>query len=472
MTSTSSHKAGNAQPLPLPRLIGLTPRPIDLLPLLRDGLLSQLWSCEAPDPRWIETFDVKSFSLESELLARGRWRGSDLDRLLAYMPRLLKGLRSEHPTAVIPYGVSDGWRGELCRQSDWLQLPPGLSLAAHDSLSDKIAMRSWLHGLGVPLPSQLVVGRADLRWRYLSAKLGASVVLQVPTGSAGVGTEHVQAEADLERAKTSFPAVDRWLASSYAGDVTLNLHGLVTRRREVVVAGPSVQISGVAAVGSGFGQYCGSDFHSPSSLPELALSRSESAARKIGLDLSRRGYLGVFGVDCSLDGDTISVLEVNGRLQASTWLLGELEREAGQRPTMTRHVIEALGQRTSSPVPVAFDQGAQLVLRHTGLPGYVVREVPTGVYSLDAAGLEWLRYGVGLLDCGPQEIVIADVPRPGILVQPGAVLGRVISRTSLTNNLGQGLTTAGTHVVEGFYRLADVVASDAEFPAIDEELEC
>jgi hypothetical protein len=439
------------------RLVGLSPRPVDLLPLLRMGGLKELWSCETADLDWVGRFGARLLSLEEVLGTRKRWRGVDVDALLPLVRSYLSTPTDAPPAGLIPYSLTNRWRAAVA-DAHGLQVAPSLAAWPLPELVDKIRMRQWLRDLQVPLPRSLAVRRTDLRYAQLVLRLGAHFVLQTPIGSAGVGTYLIDNTSDVDRTLAEHPQVETWLASSYVGDRTLNIHGLVTCKSDVVVSRPSIQLSNLPVVGSGFGAYSGSDFRAPFVLPDWVLHRCRQAVRTIGQSLAARRYRGIFGVDFAVDERDLAVLEVNGRIQASTWLLGEVELENDEVPMLARHVVEAHGDRLKQQLGGQAADGAQLVIRHTGHESMRVAVRPqSGVYCRRGRNLLWRRDGVGLLDCGPGEVVITDLPQSGVVVEPGAVLARLVTRQSLTAPSGQLLTAEGTAVLAAFWASVSLV---------------
>lgn len=417
-------------------LTGLAPRPIDLLPMLRLGLLERLWTCEAPDPAWEQAFGMASASTEAASGARARWRGPDVDQLLT-APRAQRPARRAMLAA---YVLTPAWRAAIARSPD-LIVPARTPARVPAPIAEKIAMRSWLARLGIPVPDSLVAEARECDYPSLSRRLGPVVVLQDPHGSGGVGTVRITGADDLDTALQAHPRITRWLASRWVGEVTVNLHGLIPASGPVAASAPSLQLAGIAETGTGFGEYGGSDFAAPHRILDPAvIDRCAALVRRIGLSLSGMGHVGLFGVDMAVDGRAVTVIEVNARVQASTWLLGEAELEAGAVPMLCRHFLALAGYRTGvEPEPAVSQGGCTLLVRHIGAaPVKAGSALRPGVYDL-AEGFSWRRLGIGLLDCGAEEVVVGDLPRPGTMVEPGATLARMTARAPLAIDGGRRL---------------------------------
>jgi hypothetical protein len=118
---------------------------------------------------------------------------------------------------------------------------------------------------------------------------------------------------------------------------------------------------------------------------------------------------------------------------------------------MVRHVLARHGHTTPNPPSIrelgaAF--GAQLTIRHTGPPARILTAPHAGVHHLQNDQLTWRTTGHGLLECGPGECAIVNLPRPGTLVHPGAILARLVTPESLTTPQGTTLTHHGHRLVQ------------------------
>ncbi|MBT2511746.1 hypothetical protein J7I98_39470 [Streptomyces sp. ISL-98] len=179
------------------------------------------------------------------------------------------------------------------------------------------------------------------------------------------------------------------------------------------------------------------------------MARGPEATERIGWGLADLGYIGVFGTDFVVRGESAVALEINCRMQASTWLLGEVELEEEQLPTMLRHVLELRGQATAAKADLAPVQAAQLTLRHQGPPGRLTGAPVSGVYRMTGGALQWRGKGYGLLECGPDDCVVMHVPQTGTQLMPGVPLARLVSRRPFTTPDGSALDTHGRQLLEG-----------------------
>ncbi|MDH6128728.1 ATP-grasp domain-containing protein [Kitasatospora sp. GP82] len=422
--------------------LGFAARPYLLLPLLRAGCLSVLLSSESADEGWDSRFGVELHSLEADTLLRDDRRArEDLGELLRRLPERVGTRWQGRELALAGYfALQQDWRAALARLGVSLLAVP----AEPDSpvLTDKTAMRTWFRALGLSTPADALVGALD--HRELRRRFGGTFVVQQPTGSGGRGTYLVTDEDALRRIPPGGP----WLVSEYAGDISLNYHGLVGADGTPSVLRPSLQLTDVPGTGAAFGRYSGCDYRAPAALPPRALARCEQAMERIGWGLAELGHRGVFGADFVVRGESTVVLELNCRVQGSTWLLGELELAERGLPTLLRHFLERRGHPTAAKP--AFDpvDAVQLAIRHTGPPARLLSAPRGGVYALDGGRLHRRADGYGLLECGPDECVLLHIPRPGTRLLPGSPTARLLSRRALTAPDGKVLTPHGRRLVE------------------------
>lgn len=376
---------------------------------------------------------VESLSLEGLDGVRRRWRLGDLARLAEFVPKLLsRSWYDQRPAIVVPPRATPAW---VEAAAAW---PADVRLVGSADVGriadDKIFVREQLRRLDVPVPDSVVVPAPEALAAYprLVERLGRPFVLQAPQGAGGQGTSLVTTAAELAAAVRDEPHVARWLASAYAGDVTINVAGVVYRDR-VVVSPASVQASGLAELGAAYGAYCGSDFGAVRAIGPDRLERAYEGAARIGAWLHHCGHRGIYGADIAVsnvsDGD-IAFLEVNPRIQGSSWLLSAAQAERGRPPALIEHVRALLDEEPGDgPVPVerAVEplSGSHLLLRWTG-PQRSVESAPrSGEYRV-----------------GPERVTVTARPGPGTVLVPGAITARLHAAGSLVGpdgSLGPGL---------------------------------
>lgn len=376
---------------------------------------------------------VAGLSIEGRDGVRRRWRFGDVAELASFVPGVLAGEDDDRPVLLVPPRASAGWEA-LCQGRVRLLASP--RSAVERIAEDKIYVREAVRHLGVPVPRALVLGRSDVDFDSVGARLGTPFVLQAPSGAGGQGTHLVQEPGDLALALAGQPLVDTWLASAYAGDTTVNIAGVV-HVDGVHLNPPSVQASGLAQLGFGFGGYCGSDFR-----PDAASAKVTEIGVAVGEWLRGLGHRGIFGVDIAVDGDDVALLEVNPRIQGSSWLLSTIQQRQGDVPALIQHVQALLGMPlgTGLRIEKLTTGGSHLLVRWRG-PAGVVLDRPADTVD----GIE-----------------VTAMPSVGVRVEPGAIMARLAAPHSLAAANGRNLTAATATMVD--HLLAGFTLSAARQP--------
>jgi hypothetical protein len=378
-------------------------------------------------------------SLEALDGVRRRWRLGDVSRLADFVPKVLaRSPADPRPALVVPPRITTAWEQASAGWPDDLRLLGRPAQDVSRIADDKIFVREQLARLGVSLPKALVVDATAGAFREAAAALGLPFVLQSPQGAGGAGTHRIDNEVQFVDAVGCQPHVPRWLASAYAGDRTINVAGVVDESGTGGLTA-SVQTSGIAELGAAFGAYCGSDFGQAKTLPPAVLRAAYEQTLHIGGWLHALGHRGIFGADIAVSGTDIAFLEVNPRIQGSSWLVSKLERADGGQGALVHHVRALLGAAdTANRGPAPQRAGSHLLVRWTAPTG-VVRSVPRA----PAGGV----------------VTVTGLPAVGTLITGGAIMARLESAESLTT---PDATALRPHVRDLLARLRHNLEVDAD----------
>lgn len=265
-------------------------------------------------------------------------------------------------------------------------------------------------------------------------------VAQVPDSAGGHGTMLVDSPESAARV-AAMEATCLVVSEFRDKGVPMNAHVVVFQDQAILLPA-SAQL--VAPDSGGRLLYGGCDFLFPLSLAESIRSRADDTCKRIGEVLRRSGYRGVVGIDYLLDGDEFVFVELNPRFQASTAPLNLALREHGL-PSVHEMHMDAFDGR---PAPeIASDVGPRAAFVHLvkGNDSYEMEPGDHCLSSPDSRDTPFSQDQVSLH-------VDMDTPSPGVLIDPGAVLGRVrINRPVLYRHPTMGplsnhtLTGLGRH---------------------------
>jgi ATP-grasp domain len=435
------------------RIVVIGPRVVDFLPLWRVGRPPAVAVVgeHGPEAAALAGGGTSLVALEERLGRRRLWSSALIDELLPLLRDVLAEPSARAAqTTLVPYAASEALEAAASQWPAARIVGPAARLRR--LLDEKPRVRAELGRRGVPVVDGAIVDLSSVGFPELRRRFGCPVVVQRPTGSTGIGTHFVGDDRTLARALRDCGSM--LLVSPYVGTCTVNVHALV-QAGTVLVGPPSVQLAGLPAAGVPAPIYCGNDFGAAARLGPELLRQIEETARRAASWLAELGYEGIFGVDVVTDGSSAGLLELNPRLQGSTWLLGEVEHRAGEVPMLVRAVLQDTRDLpTAGRERLAAGGGAQLILRAPPCGahrGPVLGLPAAGAYTLGDGRLRFLRPARGLADCRVEEIFVgglASVPRSA--VDPLGVVARVASWRRLIEPDGRTLTPFAAAIVRSF----------------------
>jgi hypothetical protein len=444
------------------------PRLIDFLPLLRADLSGTVAAVVAdaagvaPRPETSRPHTMRTYELAGR--HRRLWTSLLTDQLDTLFATVLA--RHRDASVVVPYVISAAIERAVAAHAPAATLV-GPSSELRTRIDDKSATRRDLAAAGVPTVDGELVNAPHVSFEELRRRFGPPVVIQPVRGSSGLGTAFVHDAAGFAEVRGRMPGP--FLASRFEGTCVLNLHVYVGPTA-TIVSPPSVQLAGLPPADVPAPVYSGNDFGAAARLPVGLRADARAVAYRVGAWLTELGYRGIAGVDLVTDGRQCRLLEVNPRLQGSTWLLGEIERRAGVTPLLVRAVRDAheppgpggVAAPTGAVAAPTGGAGAQLIVRasrsHSVDAGILARR--PGAYGWRGDRLTFRRPVAGLADCDQDEVFVEGAPGPRMShVDRFAVLARVASWDTLVEHDGRTLTDAGSTLVTWVLRRDNRVGS-------------
>jgi len=298
------------------------------------------------------------------------------------------------------------------------------------------------------------LGRAGVRtlpWRYFADESRDQVKLAVGRGpqvlraSRSSGGEGIELVNSPESVDDKWPFRDDHLVSAtafLADAVPVNVGAVAFPDGTVAVHPASIQLIGLPLCTSRRFGYCGNDFGVAGRLTPGTLLELDRMTKASGAWLASAGYLGAFGADFLVDGESVLLTEINARMQGSTALSAELAERIGHPGVLLDHLASFLD----------LAPGPQLSLvdwaREVPAVGQVV------VHNTRAAGVFRQR---AALPAWP-DLRLELVPTPEVEVLPGAVLCRLVHEGPVTTN-GYDLAAPVGARIEHVLRLFEMAAN-------------
>ena len=159
----------------------------------------------------------------------------------------------------------------------------------------------------------------------LGGKRGTRYVVQVPVSNGGNGTYCINSR-NSKRVLERLEADKEYLVSEYyENSVPVNVHFVITDKEDILFPG-SVQI-----IRNEQDRliYRGADFATYKRIPKESREQFEEYARRVAEYVRKTGYRGICGIDGTIVGDQVYIVEFNPRFQGSTAVLNKALAENG-----------------------------------------------------------------------------------------------------------------------------------------------
>jgi hypothetical protein len=298
----------------------------------------------------------------------------------------------------------------------------GLFHAHQSAFEHKPWVETSMRAMGVDaIPWTYVADEHQME--VLEILAGGPVVLRRSRSSGGTGIVCVDDVSGLS-VPWSIGADGFLSAAPLLPGVPTNVSGVVWHDG-VTLHCPSIQLIGVPLLtGRPFG-YCGNDFDAARDLDGNAIGEMETAARRVGEWLRRRGYLGAYGVDFLVEGRRARFVELNPRLQGVTHLACQWAAASERSCVLLEHLAASLGIDAPPSEPLATQLPEMAGMSHVVLH-------QTGALTSSAA-----EKAARALSANPMVSRVDVLPRPGVKLADGAT----VARATLAGRASQDGTT-------------------------------
>jgi hypothetical protein len=267
-------------------------------------------------------------------------------------------------------------------------------------LLDTILKRAGIN----PISAAVYKRGCSINTREIWAKFqGAPLVAQLERNNlSGAGTRFIANQEDLSSIFKEWNAEDIKI-TQYIPGKSLTISGCVGQDR-TIISGTSLQLVGLTPLTPLWGRHCGNQLVSLA--PDIH-SRCVAICQRVGDELRRCGFLGLFGLDLvETPMGEVFVIEINPRIQSVSSLLNIAEIQAGLLPLPGVHLLSFLLQTLPTDRKIASASAllvSQLVL-YADHGGRMGSALASGCYSLrDGSVVKkndfWNFDQIGLHEC-------------------------------------------------------------------------
>lgn len=249
----------------------------------------------------------------------------------------------------------------------------------------KLSQFQILQDAGISLPKGKIGNISEMKYEDLSKEIGPKLVIQLDRAHTGAGTFFINNSSDWDS-----------ISSQMAGNIvkvneliegqTYTINGCVTTKG-IYVAGLQYQITGYPELTQGAGSTVGNDFsYGFSSLDEYLRLKIVDEIKKIGEEMKKENYKGLFGVDFIVRNNEIFIIEINARQTANIPFQTKLELIQDKVPLSLINLAEWLDVEIPIEPFTALEElhGAQVFLRSKNDKFEIKDTIKSGVYRLQS----------------------------------------------------------------------------------------
>jgi len=243
------------------------------------------------------------------------------------------------------------------------------------------------------------------------------LVFRFNRSDGGAGLRTLRHPSDLEAGVRQVDDGFFAIAPMLEPHIALNVGGCVFKDGSYSLHGPSMQLIGIPECTRRRFGYCGNDFGAVKNLDEKILRDYDGMLKKVAAWLHSQGYLGAFGVDALIYDGRIYLAEVNPRFQGSSVTSARIDQALDRLDVYCAHVA-AFMDMSAPPLMTLEDlvhdspTMAQIVLH--------CRENSAKRLSHQPEDVRGMRHEL--------------VTRANVLIQPDAILFRIVVDSSVTAN--------------------------------------
>jgi hypothetical protein len=360
----------------------------------------------------------------------------------------------------------------ICEQNNWQLV--GNSSTIRDKYENKKLFREIGKRIGMDLIAgeTLMIGALDeARFLQFQQALGEKLVLQLTELSkgGGAGTFFVNNLEDLSRfkkvVKEKIEIEGKELRevniTRFVDGISGSITGCITHKGVLTtpVQTQVVDVPELVADRGKSGVFRGHDWSLYHYSEKIQMQASKLAER-LGSEMAKDGYKGIFGIDLIIDRDNDMVfpVECNPRYTGAFPVYSLLQNELNEVPLDAFQLLEHLGIEYDFDLEVVNQSwktpkhGAHLVLHNPDFDNWVkaTGELRAGVLTLRHGQLEWLREGWQMTDLqADDEFILTDgCPAPGDLIKPHLRTGKLIFKGGVLEGRHDQLNDYARQVVK------------------------
>ncbi|MEA1926102.1 MAG: ATP-grasp domain-containing protein [Patescibacteria group bacterium] len=360
---------------------------------------------------------------------------------------------------------------EICNKNGWTLIANSEKL--YNKLEDRLEFFKILKKIGLDKEfCVLKLSKFEKKIDSLLKKFGNKIVVQFLSGGGGIGTFFITGNEDkrtvideirkrIEIAKNT-DKNPKLIVSKFIEGSSVSVSGCVTKDNGILTTHAQYQLidinESVKGKDDAQGVFCGNDWEYSNRISYSVHNEAEKITKKVGKEIKKRGYLGIFGIDFMLDKERKKLvpIELNPRLLGTLPVIVYVQLDKKEVPIVAFHLLEFLKIPYSIKNKSVYKKDRKRAGTHLIIFNPLKRkirfkkDIPGGVYKISNGSLIFVRKGVEMEDLRrDNEFILTDgVPVKGFSYSKNRKILRIITKRSIATNGGGALNKRGRNIAE------------------------
>lgn len=357
----------------------------------------------------------------------------------------------------------------ICNENGWTLIANSKKL--YDKLEDRLEFFKVLKKVGLSKEfCVLRLSKFEKKIDSIFKEFGNKIVVQFLSGGGGIGTFFITNSEDkqsvigeVRKRKETTKNMDndpKLIVTEFIKGSSVSIAGCVTKNNGILTTHAQYQLidieESVKGKDDAQGVFCGNDWEYSNRISCSVHNEAERITEKVGHEMKKRGYLGVFGIDFMLDkkGKKLVPIELNPRLLGTLPAIVYAQLAKKEVPIVAFHLLEFL----KIPYSIKNKSVYKKDCRHRGAHLIIFnplkrkikfkKDIQGGVYKISHGSLAFVREGVEMEDLKKDnEFILTDgVPVKGFSYGKNRKILRIITKRSIAKNGGEALNKWGKNI--------------------------
>lgn len=356
-----------------------------------------------------------------------------------------------------------------CNENGWVLIANSEKL--YDKLEDRLEFFEILKKVGLSKEfCVLRLSKFEKKIDSIFKEFGNRIVAQFLSGGGGLGTffitgnegkgaviDEIRKRMEIAKNTDNDPKL---VVSKFIEGSSISISGCVTKDNGILTTHVQYQLidiqESIKGKDDAQGVFCGNDWEYSNRIPCSVCNEAEDITKKVGNEIKKRGYLGIFGIDFMLDKERKKLvpIELNPRLLGTLPMIVYVQLDKKEVPIVAFHLLEFL------KIPYSIKNKSIYKKDHKRVGAHLIifnpfkhkirfkKDIQGGIYKISHGSLTFVREGVEMEDLRrDNEFILTDgVPVKGFSYGQNRKILRIITKRSIAENGGGALNKRGKNI--------------------------